>query len=137
MFCFLDLIPDILEKKPDPEDHLGSTIIVDGCPIVGLAKIELLKKFLLDKFSKIGSIVSHNFPVDDEQQTKGYIFITYENSKCAFQAVRLFNNTPLDKSHTFQVTLLSEFERLVNVSPEWKPPTKQEFKDFVSCEEYF
>ncbi|CAH8648130.1 unnamed protein product [Heterobilharzia americana] len=53
-----EIIPDILDLKPEPDDHLGSTIIVDGCPVVGPAKFELLKKFLLDKFSKVGTIVT-------------------------------------------------------------------------------
>ncbi|VDP55182.1 unnamed protein product [Schistosoma margrebowiei] len=108
---------------------MGSTIIVDGCPVVGPAKFELLKKFLLDKFSKIGPIVDHEFPLDNEKQTKGYIFITYENGKAASQAVRTMNNVPLDKNHTFQVTLLSDFERVTNVPTEWVPPPKQEYKD--------
>uniref|UniRef100_A0A3Q0KGE3 Eukaryotic translation initiation factor 3 subunit B n=1 Tax=Schistosoma mansoni TaxID=6183 RepID=A0A3Q0KGE3_SCHMA len=124
-----EIIPDILEQKPKVEDHLGSTVIVDGCPVVGPAKFELLKKFLLDKFSKIGPIVDHEFPLDNEKQTKGYIFITYENGKAASQAVRTMNNVPLDKNHTFQVTLLSDFERVTNVPTEWVPPPKQEYKD--------
>lgn len=128
-----EIIPDILDQKPKVEDHLGSTIIVDGCPVVGPAKFELLKKFLLDKFSKIGPIVDHEFPLDNEKQTRGYIFITYENGKAASQAVRTMNNVPLDKNHTFQVTLLSDFERVTNVPTEWVPPPKQEYKDLVSC----
>ncbi|CAH8872057.1 unnamed protein product [Trichobilharzia szidati] len=124
-----EVISDILDLKPEPEDHLGSTIIVDGCPVVGPAKFDLLKKFLLDKFSKIGQIVDHEFPLDDEKQTKGYIFITYENGKAASQAIRLLDNVPLDKNHTFKITLLSDFERAVNVSTEWVPPPKQEYKD--------
>nr|CAX74769.1 putative Eukaryotic translation initiation factor 3 subunit 9 [Schistosoma japonicum]CAX74770.1 putative Eukaryotic translation initiation factor 3 subunit 9 [Schistosoma japonicum] len=124
-----EIIPDILAQKPKIEDHLGSTVIVDGCPVVGPAKFELLRKFLLDKFSKIGPIVDHEFPLDNEKQTKGYIFITYENGKAASQAVRTMNNTPLDKNHTFQVTLLSDFERATDVPTEWIPPPKQEYKD--------
>lgn len=126
------IIPDLLAAKPTPEDHLGSTIIVDGCPVVGPAKFELLKKFLLDKFAKVGPISDHYFPVDNEKQTKGYMFITYENGKAASQAVRTLNNTPLDKSHTLQVNLLGDYERLTCVPTEWKPPPKQEYKDFVS-----
>ncbi|THD25765.1 Eukaryotic translation initiation factor 3 subunit B [Fasciola hepatica] len=125
-----EIIPDLLAAKPTPEDHLGSTIIVDGCPVVGPAKFDLLKKFLLDKFAKVGPISDHHFPVDDEKQTKGYMFITYENGKAASQAVRTLNSTPLDKSHTLQVNLLGDYERLTSVPTEWKPPPKQEYKDY-------
>ncbi|CAL8073302.1 unnamed protein product [Calicophoron daubneyi] len=124
-----DIIADILAQKPEPEDHLGSTIIVDGCPIVGPAKFNLLKKLLLERFSKAGPISDHYFPLDDEKQTKGFMFITYENGKAASQAVRAFHNFALDKNHTFQVILLSDYERLINVPTEWKPPPKQEYKD--------
>ncbi|TGZ71221.1 hypothetical protein CRM22_002762 [Opisthorchis felineus] len=125
-----EIIADILAQKPEVEDHLGSTIIVDGCPVVGPAKHDLLKKFLLEKFSKFGTITEHDFPQDEERQTKGYLFITYDNGKSASQAVRAMNNTPLDKSHTFHVNLLAEYERLTNVATEWKPPVKQPYKDF-------
>ncbi|CAH8460634.1 unnamed protein product [Dicrocoelium dendriticum] len=125
-----ELISDILAQKPEPEDHLGSTVIVDGCPVVGPAKYDLLKKFILDKFSKIGPITDSYFPQDDDQQTKGYMFITYDNAKSASQAVRTMNNTPLDKNHSFLVNLLGDYERLCNVSTEWKPPPRQPYKDF-------
>ncbi|KAF7232196.1 hypothetical protein EG68_10574 [Paragonimus skrjabini miyazakii] len=125
-----DVIADLLAQKPEPDDHLGSTIIVDGCPVVGPAKFELLKKFLLEKFSKIGPITEHYFPQDEDNQTKGYIFITYETGKAASQAVRAMHNTPLDKNHIFQVNLLGDYERLINVSTEWKPPPSQPYVDF-------
>lgn len=103
---------------------------MDGCPVVGPEKIELLKKFLLEKFAKIGPIVSHDFPLH-EDKTQGYLFITYEDGKAAGHAVREMNNTALDKKHTLQVTRLSDYERCINVSPEWNPPARQEYKDCV------
>ena len=108
---------------------MPNTIIVDGCPIVGKAKADLLKNVLMKKFSVHGKIIFNHLPMSEDEQTQGYMFITYSKPEEADKATKEMHNFALDKSHTLLVTCLSDFSKCVNTSKQWIPPEKKPYHD--------
>lgn len=122
-------MPDIMEQEPVPQSMVPNVIIVDGCPTVGPAKLDALTNFVLKKFSTYGSIVHKSVPIGTDGQTKGYMFIVYDSPESAAKAAKEMDKTALDKSHTFCVTLLSDFTKYVDASKQWIPPEKKPYQD--------
>merc|ERR1719318_1575928 len=73
--------------------------------------------------------MNEHYPVDDEGKTKGYIFLEFNNHANALEAVKQTNNYKLDKAHTFQVNLFSDFEKYEAIPEVWEPPKPAEYKD--------
>ena len=67
----LELLGDILARKPKETDGFESVIIVDGIPEVGTDRLEKLKGVIEKIFSKFGTIVSDYYPKNDQGVTKG------------------------------------------------------------------
>lgn len=119
---------DILKLKPKETDGVESVIVVDGVPQVGPNRIEKLKTVINKIFVKFGNIVNEYYPVNAEGHTKGYIFIEYSSPVHAAEAVKLTNNFKLDKQHTFQVNLFTDFEKYEEIPDEWEPPEPQPYQ---------
>lgn len=118
----LELLGDIIKTKPKETDGVESVIVVDGVPIVEPKRIEKLKSVINKIFAKFGNIVNEFYPVDEEGSTKGYIFIEYSTPVHAAEAVKLSNNFKLDKQHTFQVNLFTDFSKYEHIPDQWQPP---------------
>lgn len=86
-------------------------MVVDNIPKVGPSRQEKLKTVIEKLFSTFGEIVNVFYPLDEEQNTKGYAFLEYKNSQNAEEAVKALNNHRLDKSHTFAVNLFTDFQK--------------------------
>lgn len=69
---FLELLPDLLRNKPTEQSGLQNVVIVDRIPQVGPERAEKLKTVLNKLFSKTGKIMNDFYPVDENNQTKGY-----------------------------------------------------------------
>lgn len=123
-----ELLGDILKQKPKETDGVESVIVVDGVPQVGPNRIEKLKSVLNKIFVKFGNIVNEFYPVNAEGHTKGYIFIEYSSPVHAAQAVALSNNFKLDKQHTFQVNLFTDFAKYEQIPVKWEPPEPQAYQ---------
>ncbi|XP_019871337.2 eukaryotic translation initiation factor 3 subunit B [Aethina tumida] len=117
-----ELLGDIIKTKPKETDGVESVIVVDGVPIVEPKRIEKLKSVINKIFAKFGNIVNEFYPVDEEGSTKGYIFIEYSTPVHAAEAVKLSNNFKLDKQHTFQVNLFTDFSKYEHIPDQWQPP---------------
>ncbi|KAL1494447.1 hypothetical protein ABEB36_010045 [Hypothenemus hampei] len=123
-----ELLGDILQQKPKETDGYESVIVVDGVPQVGPNRIEKLKSVINKVFSKFGNLVNEYYPVNTEQNTplsgttKGYIFLEYSDPSHALEAVNLTNNFKLDKHHTFQVNLFTDFAKFDDIPEKWEPP---------------
>ncbi|KAL3315983.1 translation initiation factor eIF-3b like protein [Cichlidogyrus casuarinus] len=126
--CKEELIPDLLKEEPKPAVLYENTIIVDGCPKVKQEKFEKLLQVLLSKFSKFGKIINQSMPTYD-QETIGCIFITYELRKSALAATKDMNAVAFDKNHTFLVTLLSSYEKIVHGSDSSEKSKNESYKD--------
>lgn len=68
---FLELLGDVLRKRPKPSDSVDSVIIVDCIPKVGKERLDKLKNVIKKLFSKFGAVVNAFYPLDDEGNTKG------------------------------------------------------------------
>ncbi|VEL23770.1 unnamed protein product [Protopolystoma xenopodis] len=124
-----DLIPEMLAAEPKLEDNEKCTIIVDGVPNAPPEKFHLLKELFMKKFSVFGNIVESYFPLDTNDYTAGYAFLTFEKPHSAIKALRSMQNFPLDKSHTLQVSLLTELDSILAAKDVFVPPPKQEYRD--------
>lgn len=123
-----EIIPDLLEKKPRESFGIDNVIVIDGIPVVQIEKINKLKEAIRKIYSKIGPVINEHYPVTKENKTKGYCFLELENKFYAVKAVNTTNNHRLDKTHTFLVSLLSDFEKYEKIPEDWKPPEEQPFQ---------
>lgn len=67
---FLELLGDILDKKPVLKHGIDAIIVVDNVPIVGQDRLEKLKNVIKKVFSKFGKIVNEFYP-EENGKTKG------------------------------------------------------------------
>lgn len=123
-----DLLGDLLKQKPCETDGVECVVVVDNIPKVGPTRQEKLKTVIYKLFSTFGDIVSSFYPLDSEQNTKGYAFLEYKSSEKAEESVKALNNHRLDKNHTFAVNLFIDFQKYENNPENWEPPTPQPYK---------
>lgn len=57
-----------------------------------------------------------------------YIFLEFKDRSSADEAVRQRNNYKLDKQHTFQCNLFTDFDKYDNIPEEFVPPPAQPYK---------
>lgn len=111
ILCTLELLGDLLAKKPCETDGVENVVVVDNIPKVGPTRQEKLRTVIDKLFSTFGVINKEYYPVDEEGNTKGYAFLEYKNSANAEEAVKALNNHRLDKAHTFAVNLFTDFQK--------------------------
>ncbi|KAK7004024.1 eukaryotic translation initiation factor 3 subunit B [Biomphalaria glabrata] len=124
-----ELLGDVLRKRPKPSDSVDSVIIVDCIPKVGKERLDKLKNVIKKLFSKFGTVVNAFYPLDDEGNTKGYMFLEFSSPQNAHEAVKMTNGYKLDKQHSFKVNHFSDFEKYINVPDEWTPPDPKPYQD--------
>ncbi|XP_060522683.1 eukaryotic translation initiation factor 3 subunit B [Cylas formicarius] len=122
-----ELLGDILKDKPKETDGYESVIVVDGVPQVGPDRLDKLKSVINKLFNKFGNIVNEYYPVTPEGTTKGYIFLEYSVPEHAAEAVNL-TNFKLDKQHTFQVNLFTDFAKYEQIPDKWDPPQPKPYE---------
>lgn len=124
-----ELIGDLLEQRPNESDSLDTVIIVDNIPCVGPSRIEKLKSIIRKVFSKFGTVVNEYYPLDDNQETKGFIFLEFSNASDAQHAIKTAHGYKLDKNHTFVVNAFSDFAKYEGVSDVWTRPEPRPYED--------
>jgi len=124
-----ELMPEIMRMKPKESDGVDSVIVVDNVPIVGGDRVDKLKNVIRKIYSKFGKLMNEHYPLDEEQKTKGYIFLEFNNHENALEAVKQTNNYKLDKMHTFNVNLFSDFDKYESIPDQWEPLQSGEYKD--------
>ena len=124
-----ELMPDIMRQRPKESDGVESVIVVDGVPVVEEKRVEKLKNVIRKIYGKFGKLVNEFYPSDAEGKTKGFIFLEFSSHDNAVEAMKSTNNYKLDKTHTFQVNLFSDFERFGAIPDEWEAPQPQPYKD--------
>jgi len=124
-----ELVGDLLKKRPKETDGIDSVIVVDNVPSVGSERLEKLQNVIRKIFSKFGKVQTEHYPLNDEQKTKGYIFLEYQNPQDAAEAVKATNGYKLDKQHTFSVNLFSDFDKYQKITEEWEEPQVQPYVD--------
>ena len=124
-----ELMPDIMKQRPKESDGVESVVVVDGVPVVDENRVEKLKNVVRKIYGKFGRLVNEHYPTDEEGKTKGYIFLEFSSKDNAVEAVKSTNNYKLDKTHTFQVNLFSDFDKFAAIPDEWEDPQPQPYKD--------
>jgi translation initiation factor 3 subunit B len=103
------------------QDAFASTIVVENLPVIPESKHAKLVAVIQKIFSPLGAIRLLEIP-----PTGGYGLIEYGSMEEAERAQKQTDGFQLDKAHRFQVSLLSEVERLRQLSPEttFEPPAE-------------
>lgn len=123
-----ELLGDLLKQRPKETDGIDNVVVVDNVPVVGPDRVAKLQNVIKKIFEKFGKIVTEHYPMEDGK-TKGYIFLEYTSPIHAQEAVLNTNGYKLDKTHTFAVNLLSDFDKYENVPDEWEPPAPKPYHD--------
>ncbi len=98
-------------------------IIVDSLPVVGADKYEKLLGFLRTKFTPFGKIVDISLPKDENTGlTYGYVFIQYSTPAEATAALVGMNGKPMDKTHSYKVCYLNDFDKVADTSDTYTEP---------------
>jgi translation initiation factor 3 subunit B len=110
---------------------LDSTLLVDGAPIVGLDRREKLLKAIGKAFEKAGfrcRMEDMDMPVDENNQSQGFLFITLDDTTQAEQAASAMDNHAFDKRHTLHVMTFAEVDRVSKVEGQWHDAPAQPFE---------
>ena len=66
---------DKLSQRPEEDTSLENIIVVDNAPKVGPDRLNKLKAVLKKIFQRFGTIVTEFYPVNEDNETKGYVVI--------------------------------------------------------------
>ncbi|PLW18449.1 hypothetical protein PCANC_15777 [Puccinia coronata f. sp. avenae] len=123
---------DIEERfRPKFQDTFDNLIVVEGAPIVDEAKRGRLVKAIVSTFAKKDLKINEaniEMPLDQNNQSKGYLFIELNTPQDADRAVRNLHDYPFDKKHRFTVIKFTEVERFAHVAENFVPPVLEEYK---------
>ena len=84
-FIITELMSDMLAQRPEEDTSLDNIIVVDNAPIVGPDRLSKLKAVLKKIFQRFGDIVTEFYPVNENNETKGYVVVLtcmYYNALC-------------------------------------------------------
>jgi len=124
-----EIVDDVIRQKPSEDDSADCVIIVDGIPKVSADRLPKLKSVLSKLFPKVGTLVSDSYPLDENGETKGYMFVEFPTKSQAEEAVAVFNGYKLDKNHSFTVNLLSDLDKYKNLDEKWEKAKPRPYKD--------
>lgn len=68
---FIDLLGDVLQRKPKVSDGVDTVIIVDGVPQVNPERFDKLKVVITKIFAQFGKIINDYYPKTENGHTKG------------------------------------------------------------------
>lgn len=71
VFSFLELLGDVLQKKPKVSDGVDTVIIVDGVPQVNPERFDKLKVVITKIFAQFGKIINDYYPKSESGHTLG------------------------------------------------------------------
>jgi len=102
-------------------DALASTLVVENVPVIPESKHAKLVNVIQKIFSPLGVIKYLEIP-----PTGGYGIVEYATAEEAERARKQTDGFQLDKAHRFQVSLLSDVERLRQLPPDasFEPPAE-------------
>jgi len=125
-----ELCGDILRTKPKETDGIENVVVIDGLPVVGDDRLDKLKGVVRKIFGKFGPISNEYFASSlPEGQNTSYMFIEYQDSNTAAEAIKTMDGYKFDKNHTLMVNLFTDFEKYENITEDWKTPEPQPYRD--------
>ena len=108
----------------------GATV-VKNLPVVPPEKFDKLSNVIRKIAGQVGTIREDGLvmPIDEKTNiTKGFVFIEFMTEKEAKVAREKLDGYKLDKSHIFKVLTFDEVKRILDMSDEFKPPPRIEYK---------
>ena len=116
-----------MEEEPQLDTSMKHAIIVDGLPVVEMAKRDKLLNVVRKFFSQVGTIIENGLemPFDDAGKSLGFAFIEFESEQQAAAAITKANGYKLDKAHTFIVNSFEDHKKFMAVpdeEQEYVPP---------------
>ena len=89
-----ELIGDVLREKPGEAELVEeAVVIVDGIPVVGEERLARLKTVLNKVFQKFGEVRLDEYPLDSENQTRGFCLVAYTTKESAKEAAQVWPGT--------------------------------------------
>lgn len=103
------------------QEAFASTIVVENLPVIPESKHAKLVAVIQKIYSPLGKIRLLDIPL-----TGGFGVVEYTSPEEAKRAQKQTDGFQLDKAHRFRVSLLSEVERLRQLSPDtvFEPPAE-------------
>ncbi|BGP39068.1 Translation initiation factor 3 subunit b [Rhodotorula kratochvilovae] len=129
----LDLDYSDLEQQYTAEytSPLDSVVILDGAPVVGQDKADRLVKVILKTVGKEAGIAltadQVEMPFGDDNQSKGFMFISLANPQEAQALQRALHGLAFDKRHTFTVVPFTDVESYATLDDEYKEPPQEDW----------
>jgi translation initiation factor 3 subunit B len=130
------------EDEDEPIEELDrsfpESVFICNVPKVGKEKEGKLAGVLskvIDKFGKNDKFMPMN---ESTNQTEGFLIVTFENKQDADKCARDLNGYALDKTHTFKVVKLDDFNVITSRKDAFQPrntiarPCRKDHKDWLA-----
>jgi len=129
---------DDVDKVEEMDKSFPETIIVGNVPKVPGAKLPKLTSVLDKIFDKSGAHKTFMPLNETTGMTDGFVLVTFSSVAEADAAVKQLNGLALDKTHTFKVVKLDQFDAVVSRPEEFNPrstlarPSRVDHRDWLA-----
>ena len=118
--------PLAVANAPKLNEDFSNYFVINNLPKCAEEKIVKLKGLIIKSSSKQNLNIAEediDIPIDEEQnETYGVAFIRMKNEENARIGATIFNNFKLTKNNIFATCMLSDYERIMQTSEEFKMP---------------
>jgi len=129
---------DVGEENEEMDRSFPDTVFICNVPKVGKEKLGKLESVLGRIIGKQGphKMIMPLNPNTD--MTDGFLIVTFENKQDAEKCAKELNGYPLDKTHTFKVVKLDDFDIVTSRKEEFVPkstvarPSRRDHRDWLS-----
>mmetsp|Transcript_113620 Transcript_113620/g.332005 ORF Transcript_113620/g.332005 Transcript_113620/m.332005 type:complete len:701 (-) Transcript_113620:153-2255(-) len=111
---------DNLEEPLKVNEAFPNTVFICNLPKVPKAKYDLLMRVLgklIDKYGENDKIMPMN---EAGEMSEGCVIVTFKDVEKAISAVKTLDGMALDKSHTFKVVKLDDFDMITSRSEDFE-----------------
>jgi len=113
---------DDLEEPPVMDESFPGTIMICGLPKVEQKKYDKLLSVVSKLIDKSGADNEKYMPFEEgTETTAGLVIVSFKKPEEAASAASNLDGFSLDKSHTFKVITMEEYDRIMNRSEEFEP----------------
>ncbi|KAL8278171.1 hypothetical protein RQP46_009344 [Phenoliferia psychrophenolica] len=113
------------------ESPLDCAVILDGAPVVGPDRADKLIGAIIKAAQTTAGLrvpkESFDMPRDEDEKSKGYIFITLPSIQEAQVFQRALHGYAFDKRHTFSVVPFSEVHHYDELEDDWVEPAVEDW----------
>eukprot|EP00929_Paragymnodinium_shiwhaense_P034777 TRINITY_DN1887_c0_g2_i1.p2 TRINITY_DN1887_c0_g2~~TRINITY_DN1887_c0_g2_i1.p2 ORF type:complete len:705 (+),score=242.91 TRINITY_DN1887_c0_g2_i1:96-2210(+) len=110
-----------IEPPVTLDQTFPTTLFISGLPKVGKEKYDKLMGVLgklIDKYGPNKKVMPLN---KDTNQTEGFLIVEYEEKADADKGAQTLDGMSLDRNHTFKVTMMDEFDKIIGRPDKFTP----------------